>query len=92
MIPRDAQTLSGLRARSSETEAAVDVLEFTTRVPEHPSDGNRKVPVRPDREKLSTTVQCVTTPLGWSAEPVHVPASQDGAAVRPGAGRPPAMM
>ena len=88
MIPRGAQTLSGLRVRSSDTEAVVDVVEFTTRVPEHPSDGNRKLPVRPDREKVSSAVQCVTTPLGWSAEPVQVPASQEGAAVRPGAGRP----
>jgi hypothetical protein len=62
--PPGAHSFREFRVMSSRTDAVLRVAVVMTRFPEHPSVGNRNVPVRPEAGKLSSAVQCVTIPVG----------------------------
>jgi hypothetical protein len=62
--PPGAQSPCGFRVSLSSTDAVARVDPVTARVPEQPRDGKRKVPECPERENVSSAVQCVTTPAG----------------------------
>ena len=62
--PDGAHSFRRLRVTCSRTDAVVRVVTVTVSFPEQPRVGNQNVPARPRPGKLSSAVQCVTTPVG----------------------------